>query len=71
MMLLELNKICIIHLYLLGFYDDLTNFSLTMHNPSSIAEQLEIENLSKKITAAKDAVTDPGGGIPILSLIHI
>lgn len=68
MMLLELNKICIIHLYLLGFYDDLTNFSLTMHNPSTVAEQLEIENLSKKITAAKDAVADPGGGIPVMSM---
>ena len=68
MMLLELNKICIIHLYLLGFYDDLTNFSLSMHNPSSVAEQLEIENLSKKIATAKDAVTDPGGGIPVMSM---
>lgn len=68
MLLIELNKICVIHLYLLGFFDDLTNFSLSMNNPSSIAEQLEIENLSKKITAAKDAVTDPGGGLPIMSM---
>lgn len=68
MLLIELNKICIIHLYLLGFHDDLTNFSLTMNNPSSVAEQLEIDNLSKKIAAAKDAVMDPGGGIPVMSM---
>lgn len=68
MLLIELNKICIIHLYLLGFTDDLTNFSLTMNNPSSVAEQLEIENISKKITAAKDATADPGNGFPLMSM---
>ena len=65
--LMELTKIATIHLYLLGFRDDLTNFNLTMNNPSTQAEQLEIENLQKKIAAARDAVSDPGNGIPIMS----
>lgn len=67
-LLMELNKIAIIHLCLLGFFDELNNFSLTMNNPSSQAELLEIENLAKKITTAKDAVSDPGSGIPLTSM---
>lgn len=66
-MLMELNKIAIIHLYLLGFTDDLTNFSLTMNNPSSQAEMLELDNLAKKVSTAKDAMTDGGSGIPLMS----
>lgn len=68
-LLLELNKIAIIHLYLNGFQDELNNFTLTMNNPSSQAEMLELENLAKKITTAKDAVSDPGGGMPLTSLM--
>lgn len=67
-LLMELNKVAIIHLYLLGFVDELTNFSLTMNNPSSQAEMLDLENMAKKITTAKDAVSDPGGGIPLTSM---
>jgi len=66
--LMELTKVASIHLYLLGFDDDLTNFSLSMNNPSTQAEQLEIENVSKKIGAVQTAVADPGNGIPIMSL---
>lgn len=66
-LLMELNKICIVHLYLLGFTDDLTNFSLKMNNPSSQAEMMELENLAKKVTTAKDAMTDGGSGIPLMS----
>ena len=67
-LLLELNKIATIHLLLLGFTDDLTNFTLEMANPSSQAEMLELENLAKKVTTAKDAVSDPGGGMPLTSM---
>lgn len=70
-LLLELNKIATIHLLMLGFTDDLTNFTLEMANPSSQAEMLELENLAKKITTAKDAVVDPGGGIPITSMTWV
>jgi hypothetical protein len=65
--LMELTKVASIHLYLLGFTDDLTNFSLSMTNPSTQAEQLEIDNIQKKISAARDAVSDPGNGLPIMS----
>lgn len=68
-LLMELNKIAVIHLYLNGFQDELNNFTLTMNNPSSQAEMLELENLAKKITTAKDAVSDPGGGMPLTSLM--
>lgn len=68
-LLMELNKIAIIHLYLNGFQDELNNFTLTMNNPSSQAEMLELENLAKKITTAKDAVSDPGGGLPLTSMM--
>lgn len=66
--LMELTKIATIHLYLLGFEDDLTNFNLTMNNPSTQAEQLEYENLQKKIGVLRDAVSDPGSGIPPMSM---
>lgn len=65
--LMELTKIASIHLYLLGFEDELTNFSLSMNNPSTQAEQLEIDNMEKKITAIRDAISDPGNGIPVMS----
>ena len=66
--LMELTKVASIHLYLLGFDDDLTNFNLTMNNPSTQAEQLEIENKQKMISVVRDAVSDPGNGIPVMSL---
>lgn len=66
-LIMELTKIATIHLYLLGFTDELTNFTITMNNPSTQAEILEIDNLQKKITVIKDAVSDPGNGIPIMS----
>lgn len=70
-LLMELNKIAVIHLYLNGFQDELNNFTLTMNNPSSQAEMLELENLAKKVTTAKDAVSDPGGGLPLTSLMWV
>jgi hypothetical protein len=38
-----------------------------MNNPSTQAEQLEIENMQKKIDAVRDAVSDPGNGLPVMS----
>jgi hypothetical protein len=68
--LMELTKVASIHLYLLGFNDELTNFTLSMNNPSTQAESLEIENMQKKIDAVRDAVSDPGNGMPVISLIR-
>lgn len=67
-LLMELNKIAIIHLYLMGFTEDLTNFTLTMNNPSAQQDALELEDLSKRMEVVKNAVADPGTGIPILSM---
>jgi hypothetical protein len=63
----ELNKIAIIHLYVLGFEDELDNFSLGLSNPSSQADLLKIEQWKEKITLYKDAVTDPGNGLQAVS----
>lgn len=67
-MIMELNKIAIIHLYLLGFEEDLDNFTLTLNNPSTQAEMLKIEHLQQKITAYKDAVSDSGNGFGLMSM---
>jgi len=66
--LMELTKVATIHLHLLGFEDDLTNFTLTMNNPSTQADQLEIDTLAKKVDAIRDAVSDPGNGLQVMSL---
>ena len=66
--LMEMTKVATIHLYLMGFEDDLTNFTLAMNNPSTQAEQLEVEVLQKKIDVVRDAVSDPGNGLQVMSL---
>ena len=65
---MELNKIATTHLYLLGFTDELTNFTLTMNNPSSQIEAMELENLQKRIQIAQTALQDTGNGMPIYSV---
>ena len=65
--LMELNKIAIIHLYLLGFSDEITNFTLTLNNPSNQIEAVELENLTKRIAAASSALAEQGGCIPLMS----
>jgi hypothetical protein len=57
-MLAELNKIAIIHLFLLGFEDELTNFTLSLNNPSKQGELLSLEIWKEKITLYKDAVAE-------------
>ena len=57
-MIAELNKIAIIHLFLLGFEDELTNFTLGLHNPSKQSDLLGIELWKEKITLYKDAVAE-------------
>ena len=54
----ELEKIGIIHLYTLGYRDDdLLNFKLSLNNPSKIAEMQELEHWSTKFDIAA-AATD-------------
>lgn len=65
--LMELNKIAIIHLLLLGFTDEITNFTLTMNNPSSQVEMQELDALAKRVQTAQTLLADPGNGIQIYS----
>jgi len=55
-MIAEMNKIAIIHLFLLGFEDELTNFTIGLTNPSKQSDLLGIELWKEKITLFKDAV---------------
>jgi hypothetical protein len=52
----ELEKICIIHLYTLGFRDsDLLSFKINLNNPSKIAELQELEHMRVKFEIAGGA----------------
>jgi hypothetical protein len=53
---------------LLGFEDDVDNFTLTLNNPSTQAEILKIEQLQLKMTLYKDAVSDAGNGFAPMSM---
>ena len=62
-MLSELNKVAIIHLFLLGFEDELTNFTLGLTNPSKQADLLMVDVWKEKVLLYKDLVTDIQGTI--------
>jgi hypothetical protein len=57
-MIQELNKIALIHLFLLGLEDELNNFTLMLTNPSGQSDLLKIEQWKEKITMYKDATSD-------------
>jgi hypothetical protein len=57
-MIAELNKIAIIHLFLLGFEDELTNFTIGLHNPSKQGELLALETWKEKFAIYKEAVSE-------------
>jgi hypothetical protein len=64
-MIAEMNKIAIIHLFLLGFEDELSNFTLGLTNPSTQADLLKIDVFKEKLLAYKDAVTAIEGIAPV------
>ena len=64
-MLAEMNKIAIIHLFLLGFEDELSNFTLGLNNPSRQADLLAVDVWKEKILLYKDAVTAIEGIAPV------
>ena len=66
-MVAELNKIAIVHLFLLGFEDELSNFTLGLTNPSTQADLLKIDVWKEKVLLYKDLVADPGNGIQPVS----
>lgn len=67
-LLLELQKIGQIHLYLLGMKDEMTNFSLSLNNPSSQVKMAELDDTVKRLGALQTALADPGIGMPMMSL---
>jgi len=56
--LAELNKIAIIHLFLLGFEDELQNFTLGLNNPSKQADLLMVDVWKEKVLLYKDLVSE-------------
>jgi hypothetical protein len=66
-MIAELNKIAIVHLFLLGFEDELENFTIGLTNPSTQADLLKIDVWKEKVLLYKDLVADPGNGIQATS----
>ena len=65
----ELNKIALIHLYLLGMEDELNNFQLSLSNPSTQSDLLKIESWKEKVTLYKDATSDQSQ-VGILPVSH-
>jgi hypothetical protein len=52
----ELRKVGMIHLYTLGYRnDDLLSFDIRLHNPSKLSELQELEHFDKQLTIAKSA----------------
>ena len=52
----ELEKLCVVHLFSLGFRDkDLLSFKLSLNNPSKLAELQELEHLRTKFDIAGSA----------------
>ena len=65
----ELNKIALIHLYLLGLEDELNNFTLSLTNPSAQSDLLRIEQWKEKVQLYKDATSDQSQ-VGILPVSH-
>ena len=57
-MIAELNKVAIIHLFLLGFEDELQNFTLGLTNPSKQADLLMVDVWKEKVLLYKDLVSE-------------
>lgn len=64
----ELNKIAIIHLYLLGFEEELSNFSLRLNNPSTQAELLKLELYRERFGLYRDATAKMDNGFSMTSM---
>jgi len=69
-MIQELNKIAIIHLFMLGYEEELDNFTLALTNPSTQAELLKIELWSQKLDIYTKAMADAGNGFSAISMVR-
>ena len=67
-LIMELNKIAMIHLYIMGLTDEIGNFTITLNNPSTQIEAQELDDLTKRLNAMQVALADPGTGIPMMSM---
>ena len=67
-LLMELNKIAMIHLYIMGLTDEIGNFTISLNNPSAQIEAQELDDLTKRLAAMQTALADPGTGIPMMSM---
>ena len=66
----ELYKIAFVHLYIQGYRDEsLTNFELSLTNPSAQSDLLRIETWKEKVTLYKDATSDQSQ-VGILPVSH-
>lgn len=54
MIIMELRRIANIHLFILGFQDDLDNFTLTLTNPSTQQELLKLETMKARNDVFKE-----------------
>jgi hypothetical protein len=57
-LLIELRRVANIHLYFLGFEDDLDNFRLALTNPSTQQELLKLEVMKARIEVFKEMFTN-------------
>ncbi len=63
----ELNKMAVVHLYLKGYEDDLSEFTLSLTNPSTQADKLKTETLTAKIQLYVEMTRNEGSGIAAAS----
>lgn len=51
---LELKKMAKVHLFFLGFHDDVNNFELTLNNPSTQLELMKLEIMKARLEVGKE-----------------
>lgn len=57
-LVIELRRIANIHLYFLGFEDDINNFEITLTNPSTQQELLKLETMKARLEVFKELFTN-------------
>jgi hypothetical protein len=57
-LVIELRRIANIHLYFLGFEDEINNFEITLTNPSTQQELLKLETMKARLEVFKELFTN-------------
>ena len=55
-------------LFVKGFEDEISNFTLSLTNPSTQADLLKIDVWKEKVLLYKDMVLDPGSDSPTVQV---